>query len=200
MSAMTLETLRNILFQAKVTSMLGTHIHISVADAAEGIQTIDAHLADKAGSRVDGFDYKAAYVRKVESISAIAELLGVNDSDGSDDSVVQAVKAMLEAAPQPCELVGEAVAVRYPDGRNIDGTQHYVYYGLPRHQPGHGAEELYVHPQPDAARDADARKAFALDALIAAGYVDQLKADEAMDLWPEYSIDKAMAAERGEAR
>jgi hypothetical protein len=67
-------------------------------------------------------------------------------------------RQMLEAAPQPGEVVGEAVAVRYPDGKNIDGTQHYVYYGLPRHQPGHGAEELYVHPQPDAARDADAAR------------------------------------------
>jgi hypothetical protein len=66
-------------------------------------------VADKAGARVDGFDYKAAYVRKVESISAIAELLGMDDSDGSDDAVVQAVKAMLEAAPQPGEVVGEAV-------------------------------------------------------------------------------------------
>jgi hypothetical protein len=98
--------------------------------------------------------------------------------------------------PVSGEAVAEVVASR-------DGGGYSHSYNL---KWNHGLDplpigtKLYNHPQPDAARDVDARKAFALDALIAAGYVDQLKADEAMDLWPEYADGDAMAAGREEVR
>ena len=108
-----------------------------------------------------------------------------------DPEMDDAYTAMLEASPQPGEVAGEAVA-------EVVTVKNFQHARITTDKDLPDGTRLYTHPQTDAARDADARKAFALDALIAAGYVDQLKADEAMDLWPECAIDEAMAAGRGE--
>jgi hypothetical protein len=64
------------------------------------------------------------------------------------------VRAMLTAYAARIEADEGAVpvAVRYFDGKNGDGSQHYVVYSLDRHRANVGAEPLFTHPPAQAAQ------------------------------------------------
>lgn len=92
-----------------------------ISGAPEDVKAaVERRIAANNGSSIEsGFDYKSAYLRKVESISAIADFLGMDDSDGSDAAVVMAVKALVRASQPsvPVEALKKLAATLVDIGR-----------------------------------------------------------------------------------
>lgn len=165
----------------------------------------DIDVAIDAATKADNFQGFSGYRRSAMRAALNSFASSILKHEVSDDEIDQAVEAFdnvydgvshnkRDAIREVLQTVntradsGEAVAyqVRIPTGNWQECT--WDEFERVSHNRPNDARQLFTHP---SATDEDVRKAFAFDALVAAGFITQAKADESLNV-----ADAAIARSR----